>query len=75
MTGARCADGVPSRGSVWLSTLQKVLVSWCVLTSLRQKLQDNAAHSLDWTVTEQVDATHRRINEAGDSVLSRARTP
>ena len=29
-----------------------------------------ATHERDWTVTEQPDATHRRINEAGDSVPS-----
>ena len=29
-----------------------------------------ATHARDWTVTEQPKATHRRINEAGDSVPS-----
>ena len=29
-----------------------------------------ATHERGWTVAEQIDATHRRINEAGDSVPS-----
>ena len=31
-----------------------------------------ATHARDWTVTEQPDATHRRINEAGDDFVTRA---
>ena len=30
-----------------------------------------ATHARDWTVTEQPNAAHRRVNEAGDSVPSR----